>query len=68
MMNPRLSRFIRRLSSNGDSSLIADPSRADTLASIAYEDLHRYIGRRLNVGDVPLSTIDGSSRYDRFDG
>ena len=65
-MTPRLSRFLRRLSYNTD--MIRLESAAEHKATIAYEDLHKYIGRRVNIGDVPISTIDGSSRYDRFDG
>ena len=66
MNSPRLARFLRRLSSNADT--IRLESWTEHKASIAYEDLHKYIGRRLNIGDVPISTVDGSSRYDRFDG
>ena len=66
MNSPRLARFLRRLSSRADD--IRLESQTDQLATIAYEDLHRYLERRLNIGDVPISTVDGSSRYDRFDG
>ena len=66
MNSPRLDRFLRRLSSRADD--IRLESQTDQLATIAYADLHRYLGRRLNIGDVPISTVDGSSRYDRFEG
>jgi hypothetical protein len=65
-MTDRLARFIHRLSVNADIDRVH--SHAEKRASIAYEDLHRYLGRRLNIGDVPISTVDGSSRYDRFEG
>ncbi len=65
-ISPRLSRFLRRLSYRAD--MIRSESLAEQRATIAYEDLHKYIGRRLNIGDVPLSTVDGTSRYDRFEG
>jgi hypothetical protein len=63
--SPRLSRFLRRLSAQVDAD--RQQTCADHIAQIAYEDLHRYLGRRVNIGDVPISTVDGSSRYDRFE-